>query len=194
MDRPKIKEVFLAHGFTVKEGQDDLKPYVYEAAEALLEAAKPPKLDPLDLAEAMLAFDKLARAYRGAVSVSAQALTYEALWGHVRALHEELALLRARALAVEAAQECVELHVGPSTPKGTKTFWLQVGDYARTPSGGTQQIPGKDWNALHYLNHVTPRGGMDLQLRRWCSPCQEYATTRCVGDPQECPLKFPKEG
>ncbi|AHC93977.1 Lar-like restriction alleviation protein [Achromobacter phage JWAlpha] len=31
-----IREVFLAHGFTVKEGQTDLKPYVYVAARALL--------------------------------------------------------------------------------------------------------------------------------------------------------------
>ena len=27
----------MAHGFTVKPGQTDLKPYVYEAAEALIE-------------------------------------------------------------------------------------------------------------------------------------------------------------
>ncbi|ABL96775.1 hypothetical protein BcepF1.044 [Burkholderia phage BcepF1] len=31
-----IREVFMAHGFTIKEGQPDLKPYVYEAAYALL--------------------------------------------------------------------------------------------------------------------------------------------------------------
>jgi hypothetical protein len=36
MDRAKIREIFMAHGFTVKEGQTDLKEYVYEAAEALL--------------------------------------------------------------------------------------------------------------------------------------------------------------
>lgn len=34
----EIKEVFLANGFTVKEGQTDLKPYVYAAAKALLRA------------------------------------------------------------------------------------------------------------------------------------------------------------
>lgn len=33
-----------------------------------------------------------------------------------------------------------------------------------------------------------------LVLRRWCSPCQEYATTHCVGDVHECPLKFPAAG
>ncbi|MES2729997.1 MAG: hypothetical protein V4621_07905 [Pseudomonadota bacterium] len=36
IDRAVIKEVLIAHGFTVKEGQTDLKSYVYEAAEALL--------------------------------------------------------------------------------------------------------------------------------------------------------------
>lgn len=39
MDRQKIKEIFLEHGFTIKEGHDDLKEYVYEAAEALLREA-----------------------------------------------------------------------------------------------------------------------------------------------------------
>jgi hypothetical protein len=32
----QIRAVFLAHGFTIKPGHDDLKPYVYEAARALL--------------------------------------------------------------------------------------------------------------------------------------------------------------
>ncbi|KQR62624.1 hypothetical protein [Acidovorax sp. Leaf160] len=34
--RDQIREVFLQHGFTVKEGQTDLKEYVYDAAYALL--------------------------------------------------------------------------------------------------------------------------------------------------------------
>jgi len=34
--KDRIREIFLANGFTIKEGQFDLKPYVYEAAEALL--------------------------------------------------------------------------------------------------------------------------------------------------------------
>lgn len=36
-----IRKVFLENGFTVKEGQTDLKPYVYEAAHALLNATLP---------------------------------------------------------------------------------------------------------------------------------------------------------
>ena len=32
----RIREIFLANGFTIKEGQTDLKPYVYQAAHALL--------------------------------------------------------------------------------------------------------------------------------------------------------------
>ena len=32
----QIREVFLANGFTIKPGHDDLKPYVYEAARELL--------------------------------------------------------------------------------------------------------------------------------------------------------------
>ena len=31
-----IREVFLANGFTIKDGHSDLKPYVYAAARALL--------------------------------------------------------------------------------------------------------------------------------------------------------------
>lgn len=35
----QIKAVFLANGFTIKEGLTDLKPYVYQAARALLAQA-----------------------------------------------------------------------------------------------------------------------------------------------------------
>lgn len=37
----QIRATLLAHGFTIKEGQTDLKPYVYEAARALLALAPP---------------------------------------------------------------------------------------------------------------------------------------------------------
>lgn len=36
MTNEQIKEIFLANGFTIKEGETDLKPYVYQAARALL--------------------------------------------------------------------------------------------------------------------------------------------------------------
>lgn len=39
MNRDQIRSIFLRNGFTIKEGQDDLKPYVYAAAEELLQAA-----------------------------------------------------------------------------------------------------------------------------------------------------------
>ena len=42
LDRDRIREIFMAHGFTVKEGQTDLKQYVYDAAEALLRASRAP--------------------------------------------------------------------------------------------------------------------------------------------------------
>lgn len=45
-DRDAIRRVFLAHGFTVKDGQTDLKPYVYEAAEALLRELSPASTAP----------------------------------------------------------------------------------------------------------------------------------------------------
>ncbi|MCW5597709.1 MAG: hypothetical protein KIT59_01115 [Nitrosomonas sp.] len=35
----KICEIFLRNGFTIKEGHDDLKPYVYAAARELVEEA-----------------------------------------------------------------------------------------------------------------------------------------------------------
>jgi hypothetical protein len=40
-----IREVFLAHGFTIKEGQTDLKPYVYDAVHALLSKLRAPVAD-----------------------------------------------------------------------------------------------------------------------------------------------------
>lgn len=40
--KAQIREVFMAHGFSVKEGQADLKQYVYDAAYALLTLAAPP--------------------------------------------------------------------------------------------------------------------------------------------------------
>jgi len=42
LDRDRIREIFMEHGFTVKEGQTDLKQYVYDAADALLRAARAP--------------------------------------------------------------------------------------------------------------------------------------------------------
>ena len=42
LDRERIREIFMGHGFTVKEGQTDLKQYVYDAADALLRAARAP--------------------------------------------------------------------------------------------------------------------------------------------------------
>ena len=42
LDRARIREIFMAHGFTVQEGQTDLKQYVYDAADALLRAARAP--------------------------------------------------------------------------------------------------------------------------------------------------------
>ncbi|WP_462382212.1 hypothetical protein [Pseudomonas sp. Marseille-QA0892] len=37
-----IREVFMRNGFTIKEGQTDLKPYVYAAARELLSHVAPP--------------------------------------------------------------------------------------------------------------------------------------------------------
>lgn len=36
LSRDEVREIFTHHGFTVKEGQTDLKPYVYEAADNLI--------------------------------------------------------------------------------------------------------------------------------------------------------------
>lgn len=48
MKRQQIKEILIAHGFKIPEGHDDLKPYVYEAVEAVLNSQwqpipQPPK-------------------------------------------------------------------------------------------------------------------------------------------------------
>lgn len=54
VDRARIREIFMAHGFTVKEGQTDLKQYVYDAADALLRAASAPadSVPPMTAADA----------------------------------------------------------------------------------------------------------------------------------------------
>ena len=36
----EIKLIFLENGFSIKEGLDDLKPYVYEAARKVIKAVK----------------------------------------------------------------------------------------------------------------------------------------------------------
>lgn len=48
--RDVIRDVFLRNGFTIKDGCSDLKPYVYAAANALLEvaAAQPARRGPSD--------------------------------------------------------------------------------------------------------------------------------------------------
>ena len=46
LTRDQIREVFMAHGFTVKEGHTDLKQYVYDAAYALLAMGSAPKAAP----------------------------------------------------------------------------------------------------------------------------------------------------
>lgn len=37
--KDQIREILLANGFTIKDGESDLKPYVYAAARALLHAS-----------------------------------------------------------------------------------------------------------------------------------------------------------
>lgn len=46
LTRDQIREVFMAHGFTVKEGHTDLKQYVYDAAYALLKLVAAPQPAP----------------------------------------------------------------------------------------------------------------------------------------------------
>lgn len=40
MTNQEIKELFLRNGFTIKENQEDLKPYVYAAAKELIDATR----------------------------------------------------------------------------------------------------------------------------------------------------------
>lgn len=55
MTNDQIRAVFLANGFTVKEGQTDLKPYVYAAARALLALATHAPAQPDPWHDAVLA-------------------------------------------------------------------------------------------------------------------------------------------
>lgn len=40
MNRDQIRDIFLRNGFTIKDGQTDLKPYVYAAAVDLISEAE----------------------------------------------------------------------------------------------------------------------------------------------------------
>lgn len=67
VSRDVIRDVFLRNGFTIKDGCSDLKPYVYAAANALLEvaAAQPVQGVPEDFVRIPRpAFDKAASALR----------------------------------------------------------------------------------------------------------------------------------
>ena len=44
--KDRIREIFMSAGFTVKDGQTDLKQYVYDAAYALLNEAPQPTQQP----------------------------------------------------------------------------------------------------------------------------------------------------
>jgi hypothetical protein len=78
MNRDQIREIFLRNGFTVKEGQSDLKPYVYAAAEELLQASRPASGDD-DLAAAQGSMQDFARAADLIQKVAAAATNGEAL-------------------------------------------------------------------------------------------------------------------
>ena len=55
MNRDQIRDIFLRNGFTIKDGQTDLKPYVYAAAEELLELTTPQTTPDVNaLAEALV--------------------------------------------------------------------------------------------------------------------------------------------
>lgn len=76
-----IREVFLAHGFTIKAGQTDLKPYVYEAVHALLSKLRAPVADeravPLSQYDYQALFDAIGKAVKVhpnlAIEISVQA-------------------------------------------------------------------------------------------------------------------------
>lgn len=40
MDKAQIRDIFMRNGFTIKDGQSDLRDYVYAAAEELVAAAR----------------------------------------------------------------------------------------------------------------------------------------------------------
>jgi polysaccharide deacetylase 2 family uncharacterized protein YibQ len=65
ISRDRIREIFMANGFTIKEGQTDLKDYVYAAAHALLvEQAAVFTRRINDLQKRADAGDKLAEGFR----------------------------------------------------------------------------------------------------------------------------------
>lgn len=84
-DDDLIRAVCLKHGYTVKEGQTDLKPYVFAAARELMQAARaslPAGFTPEQVAELVAARDKILAASLpagGVVSCQATAVAKDAL-------------------------------------------------------------------------------------------------------------------
>ena len=59
LTREQIRKVFMTHGFTIKEGQTDLKQYVYDAAYALLELVAAPQQEASKVASGFWMGEKL---------------------------------------------------------------------------------------------------------------------------------------
>ena len=93
----QIREVFLAHGFTIKPGCDDLKPYVYAAAKALLALAAP------SVDNIMCLHDKAAAAEAGHQAGCCDAATAAK---HRDALRTAVAALAAPAPTFEPDPRC----------------------------------------------------------------------------------------
>lgn len=86
----QIREVFLANGFTIKEGQTDLKPYVYAAARALLALAASP---------AALAVD-----WQHTLAEAREAV--EERWEQSNTLHDHALLQRIDGLLAASPAKC----------------------------------------------------------------------------------------
>lgn len=130
-----IRAVFLAHGFTVKEGQTDLKPYVYAAARALLSRYAAPQASEAQDLEAALG------------AALCRANSAEAMWHKYR---DELKALKAQ--ASEAVRDAAFEAVRKQLCKLPRYSFF-VGP---KPFGGVQRVEDRsgtwiEFDAVHAL-------------------------------------------
>lgn len=162
MSRESIRSVLMAHGYTVKEGQTDLKPYVYEAAEELICLARELPMD-----------DEAARPAAGAVLTSREAMAVVLEADASRAEHmrgtsnwaAHIARAVERVVLTKIATPPTA-HPAPAQPAAGAVLGMSVGD-PRNPFKGPFAHDGfvAGWNAaLEAVYSNTPPTGLSIAL------------------------------
>jgi hypothetical protein len=116
LDRDTVRAVFMKHGFTIKEGQTDLKPYVYAAAAELIAIARQPRVSEQADGRALPALPEPIHTYEAHMGLRVPAFSTEQMHAYARA-----------ALNLHAAPEAPATQQAGSAVEGT---WEPMGKFA----------------------------------------------------------------